>query len=103
MIRKIPLAVVCLNALGVPSVAAVECHGPVARNETRGRIALRVIPIENQVRRLAGPIESKRETAEHETMEPMPTPAPATRKPAAEEHDSTESPTTEQVSARIAS
>ena len=44
VIRSFLLASGCLAVLGVPSVAALECHGPVGKNETLWPIALRLRP-----------------------------------------------------------
>ena len=44
VIRSFLLASGCLAVLGVPSVAALECHGPIGKNETLWPIALRLRP-----------------------------------------------------------
>ena len=44
MIRHSVFAVVCLAVLGVPPVAASECHGPVGEAETLWPIAVRLRP-----------------------------------------------------------
>ena len=44
VIRSLLFFSVCLAVLGVPPVAASECHGPVGKNETLWPIALRLRP-----------------------------------------------------------
>ncbi len=44
VLRTLLLASACLAALGVPAAAALECHGPVGKNETLWPIALRLRP-----------------------------------------------------------
>ena len=44
VIRSLLFFSVCLAVLGVPPVAASECHGPIGKNETLWPIALRLRP-----------------------------------------------------------